>query len=252
MFQFGPNLHIYPIDLREMLFEGLLNIAMKPGNCCATNRGNVHQRGANIPSFAICGGVQMFLDVNRAFDVILRQPLFDHLNTLDINQDLVTILGTWHSSTAYITHHDQIFVETPTGCGIRQGCRPAPVLWTGFANLIFETLAKEIDAAWIRKAITIYADDIHGDVVFHSDWEFRQTMLKFGIILDVIERHGLTISLSKSMLLISFGGTNYRKLQARVIHKGDKGFFVNIPRADGRISKMLVKKTACYLGVQMS
>ena len=46
---------------------------------------NIHQRGANIPLFAICGGVQMFLDVNRAFDIILRQPLFDHLNTLDIH-----------------------------------------------------------------------------------------------------------------------------------------------------------------------
>ena len=213
---------------------------------------NVHQRAANIPSFAICGGVQMFLDISRAFDVIPRQPLFDHLSTLAINQEFVSILGTWHSNTAYITNHEQIFVETPTGCGIRQGCRAAPVLWTGFTNLIFETLSTEIDAAWIRKALTIYADDIHGGAVFHSEWEFTQTLQKFGIILDVIERHGLTISLSKSMLLISFGGTNYRKLQARVVHRGDNGFFVNIPRADGRISKMPVHKTACYLGVQMS
>ena len=60
----------------------------------------------------------------------------------------------------------KFFVETPTGCGIRQGCRAAPVLWTGFTNLIFEALSTEIEAAWIRKAITIYADDIHGGAVF--------------------------------------------------------------------------------------
>ena len=37
---------------------------------------NVHQRAANLPSFVVCGGLQMFLDISRAFDVIPRQPLF--------------------------------------------------------------------------------------------------------------------------------------------------------------------------------
>jgi hypothetical protein len=106
---------------------------------------NVHQRAAQLPSFRTCGGIQLFLDIPRAFDAIPRQPLFDHLRNMNINQDLVSILGSWHNDTAYITQHDQIFVETETGCGIRQGCRAAPVLWTAFTDLIFEALSQEIE-----------------------------------------------------------------------------------------------------------
>ena len=213
---------------------------------------NVHQRAANTPSFQICGGAQLFLDISRAFDEIPRQPLFDHLRTLSIDQNLVSILGQWHSQTAYITQHGTQFQESMTGCGIRQGCRAAPVLWTGFTNLIFEKLSDEIEPTWIKKAVTIYADDIHSGDVLYSERELTQLLSKFGKLLDVIERHGLTISLSKSMLLISFGGTNYRRLQNTIIQKGDQGYFVCIPRAGGRQSRLTVQKIASYLGVQMS
>jgi len=213
---------------------------------------NVHQRAAQLPTFRTCGGIQLFLDIHRAFDAIPRQPLFDHLRSMPINQDLVSILGSWHNETAYITQHDQISVETATGCGIRQGCRAAPVLWTAFTDLIFEALSQEIASTWIQKAVTLFADDIHCGDVFYSEWELEQILCKFGILLDVIERHGLTISLSKSMVLISIGGTNCRKVQARLLHRDDHGCFLFIPRADGRQSKLPVQKTACYLGVQMS
>ena len=212
----------------------------------------VHQRAAKVPSYTICGGIQMFIDISRAFDEIPRQPLFDHLRTLPINQDHVTILGQWHSNTEYITNHDGQFVNHPTKCGIRQGCRAAPVLWTGFTNLLFEALSHELDPAWIKRTVTIYADDIHSGDQFFSEQELRNLLQHFGTLLDVIERHGLHISLNKSMLLISFGGTSYRRLQHDLVQRGDQGFFILIPRADGSSSKLPVQKTASYLGVQMT
>ena len=213
---------------------------------------NVFQRAANLPSFKICGGIQMFLDISRAFDEIPRQPLFSHLRTLPIDQQLVTFLGQWHSETAYITTHDRQHIKSGTHCGIRQGCRAAPVLWTGFTNLLFEALANETDATWVRKAVTIYADDIHGGDVFYSEGDLNQILYKFGVMLDVIESHGLHISLNKSLLLISFGGTHHRRIQQSLVQKGDHGYYVCIPRAGGRHSKLPVQKVASYLGAQMS
>ena len=212
----------------------------------------VHQRAANSVKYPICGGIQMFIDISRAFDEIPRQPLFNHLRTLNIRQDLVTLLGKWHSDTAYITTHDGDFVHSPTKCGIRQGCRAAPVLWTGFTNLIFEELSKEIDPHWIRQAVTIYADDIHSGDTFYSAEALHHILKKFGILLDVLEKHGLTISIAKSVLIISFGGTNYRRLQQHLVQRGEQGFYVCIPRAGGRHSKLPVQKMTTYLGVQMS
>ena len=133
-----------------------------------------------------------------------------------------------------------------------RGVEQPPFFGTAFTDLIFEALSQEIEPTWIQKAVTLFADDFHCGDVFHSEWELEQMLCKFGILLDVIERHGLTISLSKSMVLISIGGTNCRKLQTRLIHRDDHGCFCFIPRADGQQSKLPVQKTACYLGVQMS
>ena len=213
---------------------------------------NVHQRAAQMPTFTVCGGIQLFLDIHRAFDAIPRKPLFDHLRSMHINQDLVSILGSWHDDTAYITQHDQVFVETATHCGIRQGCRAAPILWTIFTDLLFEAMSRQIDSDWLKRAVTLFADDIHSGAIFKSERELTQTIQKFGILLDVIEMHGLTISLHKSMVLIAFGGTNFRKIQQRIIQKDDKGCYILVPRANGSHSRLPVQKTARYLGVQMS
>ena len=213
---------------------------------------NIHQRAAGGQAFQICGGIQLFLDIHRAFDAIQRQPMFDHLRSLNVNQDLVTILKSWHSDTAYITQHDHMFVETATKCGIRQGCRAAPILWTSFTDLIFEKLSTVVNPAWLQQSVTLFADDIHSGDTFCSAWELQQIILRFGLLLDVIEQHGLEISLNKSMILISFVGTNFRKIQARLIQRDAHGCFILVPRADGRQSRLPVQKSACYLGVQMS
>ena len=215
-------------------------------------RRTVHQRAAGTATFTVCGGLQLFLDISRAFDELPRDPLFCYLRTLPIDQQIVSLLSEWHRDTHYITTHNNEFVATPTFCGIRQGCRAAPILWTTFTHQMFESLAQKVGIQWIKRTVTIFADDIHAGTIFRSEIELMQALVKFGILLDVIEQHGLKISLAKSVLLLNIGGTNCRSLQQRIVQKGSDGFYVNIPRGDGRQSRLPVQNTACYLGVQMS
>ena len=215
-------------------------------------RRTVHQRAAGVAPLTVCGGLQLFLDISRAFDELPRDPLFCYLRTLPIDQQIVSLLSEWHRDTHYITTHNNEFVATPTSCGIRQGCRAAPILWIASTNQLLETLAQKVGVRWVKQVVTLFADDIHAGTIFRSTQELMQNLVKFGMLLDAIEQHGLQISLAKSVLLLSIGGTNPRDLQRRLVQKGPNGFYVNIPRGDGRQSRLPVQNTACYLGVQMS
>ena len=82
--------------------------------------------------------------------------------------------------------------------------------------------------------------------------QLQAALQRFGHFLDTLESLGLPISLEKTILLITIGGTNCRKIQNRVVQRDVHGPFVFLHRADGRRTRMSVKTTAQYLGVQMS
>lgn len=215
-------------------------------------RRSVHQRAMGTEVFSICGGIHLFVDISRAFDIVSRQPLFSYLSTLPINQHLVQILASWHMQTSYLTQHGSIFEETRTGRGVRQGCRAAPVLWSSFTNLFFDQLAALTGPQWIKDSVFVFADDFHCGEVFKSERQLQAALQRFGHFLDTLESLGSPISLEKTILLITIGGTNCRKIQNRVVQRDVHGPFVFLHRADGRRTRMSVKTTAQYLGVQMS
>ena len=126
-------------------------------------RRSVHQRADNVPCRPVCGGIQVLLDANKAFDMVPRQPLFSFLNSLPINQELVSILGSWHSNTTYVVHQGCTSHAVGTGRGVRQGCRAAPVLW------LCHTLSNYIDEAWVKNSLTAFADDFHCCECFHDE-----------------------------------------------------------------------------------
>ena len=105
---------------------------------------------------------------------------------------------------------------------------------------------------WVNKAVTFYADDIHCGTIFYTEHELYIALTRMGCLLDVLEEHGLTISLQKSFLLLAIGGTNCRRVQTKVVQRSETGLFVIIPRADGCHTRLPVKNVATYLGVQMS
>ena len=58
----------------------------------ANQRRSVHQRMTHSPCYQTCGGLQLFLDVSKAFDMMSRGPLFRYLRGLPICQRTVSLL----------------------------------------------------------------------------------------------------------------------------------------------------------------
>ena len=215
----------------------------------ANQRRSVHQRASQVPSFAVCGGLQVFLDLRKAFDVLPRQRLFDYLSRLDIDQRLVRILAAWHNETSYVLFHADGYHAIPTGRGVRQGCRVAPILWAAYMNLMFDLLANEITDEWVRDTLTLFADDLHHGTQFFSEFQLREALAHIGLLMDTLENLGLQISYEKTIIVLQIAGSNARRVKASVLKRDSTGFYVEIPRGDGTISKLPVQNSASYLGV---
>ena len=96
----------------------------------ASQRRSVHERAKQEPCYQVCGGIQVLLDANKAFDMVPRLSLFQFINELPVNQVLVTLLSEWHTNTAYVVTDGHTTQRVATGRGVRQGCRAAPILWS--------------------------------------------------------------------------------------------------------------------------
>jgi len=72
------------------------------------------------------------------------------------------------------------------------------------------------------------------------------------MLLDTLESMGLTLSLEKSFILLEIAGSHCRKIRNRLLQYEGSHAFVDIPRANGRSSRIPVKRSADYLGTCLS
>jgi hypothetical protein len=165
---------------------------------------------------------------------------------------LTTLLAQWHSHTDYCVEQSGQSVLVPTGRGVRQGCRAAPLLWNVFLDQLFQRLAAKISPDWVRKTVTAFADDIHQGSIFRSRQQLLLELARIGMLLDALEDMGLTLSLEKSYILIEIAGTHSRKIKSKLLKQEGAITFVEIPRADGSFSRIPVKRKADYLGTCLS
>ena len=114
---------------------------------CATVRSMVHwhrrhaHRKVASQVFSFCGGLQLFIDIRRAFDHLDRKLLFEHMTTLPVPDSLIQLLHMWHDGTTYLLSQGDNTVTVPTTRGVRQGCRGAPTLWNTYVDRFFRELA---------------------------------------------------------------------------------------------------------------
>ena len=97
-----------------------------------TQRRSAQQRAAHVEFFQCCGGLQIFLDIQRAFDQLPRQQLFDHLDTLHDLPEITTLMAQWHSDTDYCVEQSGRTELVSTGCGVVRAVVQPPFYGTVF------------------------------------------------------------------------------------------------------------------------
>ena len=211
-----------------------------------------HPADPSTPNPMFFGGVQISLDLTRAFDALPRAALFESLSRLGVDSAVRQLLETWHHGTRYQISHKGFTKFVPTSLGIRQGCQAAPNLWAFFAHRILEDLQRLQGDDWLFDHVTVYADDVHSASTFTSADELEKILIRFGQLLDVLEGTGLNINLAKSRAMLVLHGRGGQTQYGQYAKKAGHGWSLRIPRADGSTTFLPLQENIKYLGVQIS
>ena len=208
-------------------------------------------RASQHDRYKLCGGVQLLVDMSRAFDSVDRNRLFARLHELGVRKEIVKLLTSWHSDTCYIVQTGDASTQVSVERGLRQGCKAAPWLWNSTMALILTDLAGHIDRSWLQQHTNLYADDIQAGDVFYSEADLLCILHKFAVILSMLKSYGLLINEDKSMILIAMTGTSQQQVRQRLMLRRKEGDKLRFSYGDHTFS-IPVTDSAKYLGVVIS
>ena len=216
------------------------------------NRCRVHLESQGRTTPSCFGGVMIFLDLARAFDMLTRTRLFQALNNLQVPTDFQAILQAWHTNTDYVVMHHEYTQHVKTDRGIRQGCRAAPLLWTLFTVDLLRQLAQMTDMQWVQSVITLYADDFHAGQQINRLTDLDVYLQRVGLLMDLLEDAGLELSPGKSTALLKIAGKDHDHVQTQYTRSTKDGRVLLIPRRHGQYTQIPLKSNTKYLGAKMT
>ena len=260
----GLKQHLEPLlcqfpQLGFLPMRGSLDAINRVSQHCATiralvgnHRRTVARQMSMSPHHSLIGGVQMFLDLTRAFDCVDRSCLIEHLHDLQAPHDLFTIITHWHEGTRYHVVSPHTTTPIDVGLGLRQGCKIAPLLWLVYMSKLLTILIPLTGEQWIRECLTLYADDVHVGCQYTSKGELEAHLQCMGHLLDCIERLKLTLSYQKTSIIFAATGSNARRALKDVVRRNPQQLVMTIPRGDGTKTELPMKTSMSYLGTSMS
>jgi len=218
------------------------------------HRSTPHTRAQAHPRSGLYGGLQLCLDLQRAFDCVDRCRLFSKLSLLGINPAIIQLLTTWHEHMMYIVQHDPTESSIPVGRGVRQGCKAAPGLWCFFLVIFFHELQKDgtISLHWIQEHITIYADDCHLGACFSNLEEFLELHRIIGMVFSTFSLMDMHINPNKSVAIMELKGSQSGWIRRQFICKRQDADCLKITVPEYSDVHIPISQTAKYLGVVIS
>lgn len=218
----------------------------------SANHRTVARQMLQQPCRVLVGGIQMFLDLTRAFDCADRTLLVDHLQELHTPHALLTIITHWHEGTRYHIVSPHTITAVDVGLGLRQGCKIAPLLWLVYMSKLLHLLVPLTGESWIAECLTLYADDVHVGCQFTSQSELDHHLQCMGFLLDCIERLKLKLSYQKTFVVLASTGSSARRALKGRVKRTHQTMMALIPRGDGSKTELPMRSTVSYLGAIMS
>ena len=198
------------------------------------------------------GGITLSLDLSNAFDTVDRADLAKGMQHIALPADLQQLLMQWLIEVTYFVQRKQLQTPVSVTRGIRQGCVASPFLWLMWSIRFLSQIEQVRSYQWLIDHICLYADDIISQWVITTYADFCQALRDIGLLLDALEDHHLTVSLSKSVALMRLIGTARASILKRHSTRQDGKHFLLIPRKNGQFSKLLLVKSHKYLGTILS
>ena len=214
-------------------------------------RFKLHNHRDSIASLPCHGGLQVYLDLSKAFDSVDRDTLWSALRNIGVSHDVLTLLEFLRLGSQYHVTNGQLSAQLLVTKGVRQGCKAAPLLWTLLVYELFQQLQRTTGQQWLRDFVTAFADDFNIACPIHCSADLDKHLRCIGQLLDLLKSFGLKVNPEKCTVLLTLRGSASKAvLQQHTCWHHDKRH-LNIPCADGD-TQMPIDTTAQYLGVTIS
>ena len=211
---------------------------------------------AGRQKLSLGGGLQVFLDVEHAFDAVPRSLLSLALRRQPLDPSLIHLFLSWYSKTVYHYNHcgEKIAVQATTG--VRQGCVAAPLLWNCHTCNVMNELQKSLGERWVQDVLTLFADDFHLQWTIEDERGFELACHQLSLFLQILDRLQVRVRAEKSSLMLLLGGKSVRNLVAKRMSRrqGQKVFLVRSPKEAQAHGQLCIPIVAVqkYLGVMIS
>ncbi|CAE7689312.1 Pol [Symbiodinium sp. CCMP2456] len=159
------------------------------------------------------GGLCISLDLSKAFDGVTRSHIYREMHAQQVPPDVVTIVQQLHKAAQYKFQVGDLNGSTTTTNGIKQGCVIAPYLWNFFTIAFLTLLRNQRDLEWIRRVLSLFADDVWGAWLITSTRDFEAALDDVSLILATLENLCMTINYSKTAILLKLTGKEARQLR---------------------------------------
>ena len=211
------------------------------------NMYHIQQRASGTCRHFVVGGLLMSLDLQKAFDSVLRSRLVEALRWYQMDDNLISILLHFYQNSCFTFQHRGESRTFPTNCGIRQGCKSAPILWAVFSGHILDLATIHIDWTWIQHMLTGFADDFCIHQSIENIHDVHQAIQRCGQFLDILKDAGLTVNMKKTIAIFRLKGQGAAKLLKQYTKRTKEGTFLLIPCRHGVVMIKLVMQIS-YLG----
>ena len=136
------------------------------------------------------GGIQLSLDLSKAYDKVPWPRLLHVLRRAQVEEELISLIFYVHVEAELVFNHADQTASVKLGRGMRQGCGLSPLLWVLYTVPIVEDLLQHTPA----DCITAFADDFHGQWVFRNPAELQGCLRQIRRIVHTLGVHGMDIS----------------------------------------------------------
>ena len=194
----------------------------------------------------LTGGVQLSLDLKRAFDRLPRGKLLQALQRVQAEPDLISLIMYIHDSAEVImTRHGQ-HSSVRLGRGVRQGCGLSPILWLAFTVLVHDALGAYLST----EALTGFADDYHCWWEVATTLDFHNACKQICRIIVDLEALGMEVSVDKTVILMAIKGSAAASILKQYTSRERGSRFLSV-QWKGRAFQLPIRRKHLYLGVQI-
>ena len=193
------------------------------------------------------GGLQVFLDLSSAFDMLPRSKLYQALLMTGIPQAEVELIMQWHVDASYYFNNDcEGQQHISTSRGVRQGCKAAPTLWLAFSVLCCSMLDKKLGEGWCEKHAVIY-----DSFIFKDQAALDAAVRAVGILYETLAELGMEVSAPKSACIFTFRGTCKNMIRKQYVRKIKDQSVLKVPQGQSCLYIPIVTEKI-YLGAVAS